>query len=92
MELVPIAIQGLSMIGEGGLHGHVCHGDCLSSQTYMSSNPSAENYEHKVMPSDDVWQHLPAYSGRGASGVLDDDMDTFMALFSLSNLVYPFYY
>ena len=40
MELVPIAIQGLSVIVEGALHGHVSHGDRLSLQTDMSSNPS----------------------------------------------------
>ena len=62
MELVPIAIYGLSVIAEGGLHGHVCHEDRLSSQTDMSANPSEENYEQRDQPIDDVWQLLPACS------------------------------
>ena len=54
----------------------VCRRKQISVQTQ-----AGENYEHKVMPSDDVWRLLPAYNRWDAIDALDDDMYIIMALF-----------
>ena len=64
MDLVPMAIQGLSVITDGGLHGYICYGDRLLSQTSISLNPRGENYEHRVMPTDNVWRHIQYHGPR----------------------------